>query len=336
MTDQPAGQTQAAHMSTKSANGNGSQPSSHATEMPSPKLKQSATPKSARVERIKQPSIHKSTGPRTPQGKQRSKFNALKHGLLSKAVLLKDESRADYESLLAGLMQDFQPLGTLETFLVENLAVLLWRMRRFLAAERAEISNTTEFLEVDSLSKQHLEAWDYARAAIASGGMLKNGDNPFVIREAKEILVWIRDSITAGGLREDSRLLKRLYGADADGGIPYGLRLLYEVSATIAKHETKAGDNSDCDQRTKVMVEFIDAEIERLTELEKAMAAANRQRIDYKLSAAIIPGQEVTDRLLRYETHLSREIDRILNRLERLQRRRKGQPLPPRLDDSIN
>ena len=53
-------------------------------------------------------------------------------------------------------------------------------------------------------------------------------------------------------------------------------------------------------------------------------------------SAAVIPGQEVSDRLLRYETHLSREIDRILNRLERLQRMRKGQPLPPQVDVKIS
>jgi hypothetical protein len=37
-----------------------------------------------------------------------------------------------------------------------------------------------------------------------------------------------------------------------------------------------------------------------------------------------------------YETHLSREIDSILNRLERLQRMRKGQPLPPQLDVKIS
>ena len=34
---------------------------------------------------------------------------------------------------------------------------------------------------------------------------------------------------------------------------------------------------------------------------------------------------------MRYETHLNREIDRILNRLERLQRMRRGQPLPPQI-----
>jgi hypothetical protein len=37
--------------------------------------------------------------------------------------------------------------------------------------------------------------------------------------------------------------------------------------------------------------------------------------------------------LLRYEVDLSREIDRTLNQLERAQRQRKGQPLPPKLDN---
>jgi hypothetical protein len=50
MTDQPTGQTQEAQMSPKGANGNGSEPSSHATEIPLRELKQSSTPKSAKVE----------------------------------------------------------------------------------------------------------------------------------------------------------------------------------------------------------------------------------------------------------------------------------------------
>jgi len=56
----------------------------------------------------------------------------------------------------------------------------------------------------------------------------------------------------------------------------------------------------------------------------------------YKKSAAVIPGQEVSDRLMRNETHLSREIDRVVNRLVRLQGIRKGQPLPPQLDVKIS
>jgi hypothetical protein len=56
----------------------------------------------------------------------------------------------------------------------------------------------------------------------------------------------------------------------------------------------------------------------------------------YKKSAAVIPGQKVSDRLMRNETHLSREIDRVVNRLGRLQRMHKGQPLSPQLDVKIS
>ncbi len=130
--------------------------------------------------------------------------------------------------------------------------------------------------------------------------------------------------------------MKELYGEDQDGGIPYGLRLVYEVDAKSARLAGKQGDQSGEPERRKEMGAIIDAEIERLTELEKALETSDQVRIRYETAAAVIPGREASDRLLRYETHLSREIDRILNRLERLQRMRKGQPLPPQVDVNIS
>jgi hypothetical protein len=77
----------------------------------------------------------------------------------------------------------------------------------------------------------------------------------------------------------------------------------------------------------------------RLFQAENAEVSDNMEVAEstpYKPSIAIIPGPEISDRLMRYETHLSREIDRILNRLERLQRMRKGQPLPAPIGVSIS
>jgi hypothetical protein len=53
--------------------------------------------------------IRKATGPRTRQGKARSKRNALKHGVFAKDVVLPDESDAEFHALLDGLRNDFQP-----------------------------------------------------------------------------------------------------------------------------------------------------------------------------------------------------------------------------------
>jgi hypothetical protein len=60
------------------------------------------------------PVIRKSTGPRTAEGKNRSKHNAVKHGILSRVTLLKGEPKAEYDALLAGLREDFKPDGTTE------------------------------------------------------------------------------------------------------------------------------------------------------------------------------------------------------------------------------
>jgi len=202
MNDQHAGQPQETQSSLTRDNRNWSQPSSDAIGIPLSELKQPSTPKSAKVEPIDQASIHKSTGPRTPQGKKRCKYNALKHGLLSKAILLKGESRAEYESLLYGLQEDWQPQGTSETILVETLAALVWRKRRVLQAESAEIAGRAEFLEFDSSMAQYAEAWDYARSGEVSGGMLRHWDNRVVVQQAIEMLSMLRLSLEAIGFQK--------------------------------------------------------------------------------------------------------------------------------------
>jgi hypothetical protein len=67
-------------------------------------------------------------------------------------MLLKSESRADYDSLLSGLDECLKPEGTLERFLVEKLAVLIWRYRRLIITETAEITSGGNPLDFDSNS----------------------------------------------------------------------------------------------------------------------------------------------------------------------------------------
>ena len=76
----------------------------------------------------------RSTGPRTPEGKARSRANALKHGLLAETILINDrdpdEEPQDFDDLLSALIDDVQPAGAREQLLVERLAVCYWRLRR--------------------------------------------------------------------------------------------------------------------------------------------------------------------------------------------------------------
>ena len=85
------------------------------------------------------PSVGGATGPRTLEGKEKSKLNATTHGIFSGVVVLQVESRTEYESLQRSLREACQPEGALEGILVEKLGTILWRHRRLLLAEGAEI-----------------------------------------------------------------------------------------------------------------------------------------------------------------------------------------------------
>jgi hypothetical protein len=82
----------------------------------------------------------KSTGPKTVRGKNNSKRNALKHGLLSKEILASSDTEAvgEYESLLAELRTTFAPADAVEEMLVESMAVARWRLARTLRFDLRE------------------------------------------------------------------------------------------------------------------------------------------------------------------------------------------------------
>ena len=75
-----------------------------------------------------------------PQGYEVVRFNALKHGILSRYTVLSHESHADYESLVNSLIDEHLPAGATEQHLIEELASVIWRKRRVLQAEGATIN----------------------------------------------------------------------------------------------------------------------------------------------------------------------------------------------------
>jgi len=79
-----------------------------------------------------------STGPRTPQGKAVSRFNALKSGINAKAQVIPGEDPAELEAITAGYHQDWQPTTYLERFLVDSLVRADWLLQR-LARLEAEL-----------------------------------------------------------------------------------------------------------------------------------------------------------------------------------------------------
>ncbi|MBI4481220.1 MAG: hypothetical protein HY651_14490 [Acidobacteria bacterium] len=171
----------------------------------------------------------RSTGPRTPQGKNAVRWNALKHGLLAKEIVIPAgaarENAADFHRLLAQLRYHLAPAGILEEVLVEKVAVCYWRLRRVLRAEAGQIQ----------------KGLDDAPAA-----------------RMRELQVQ---------------------------------ELLGQPSNTI------------------------EAEEKGWMESERACRA--------------LPSSEVVEKILRYETTIERQLYRALHQLERIQRRRRGEAVPP-------
>jgi hypothetical protein len=77
----------------------------------------------------------KSTGPTTVDGKQRSRSNALRHGLTAETVIGILESAEDYVAFEAAVVAEYDPQSVIARELVARLASLLWRLRRATAIE---------------------------------------------------------------------------------------------------------------------------------------------------------------------------------------------------------
>jgi hypothetical protein len=72
----------------------------------------------------------KSTGPNTEEGKQRSRCNAVRHGLTAETVIGALEDAEAYNAFEAAVIADYDAQSAVQRELVLRLASLLWRLRR--------------------------------------------------------------------------------------------------------------------------------------------------------------------------------------------------------------
>jgi hypothetical protein len=76
-----------------------------------------------------------STGPKTEAGKQRSRGNAVRHGLTAQTVIGALEDAKDYMAFEAAIIADYDAQSAVERELVLRLASLMWRLRRATSME---------------------------------------------------------------------------------------------------------------------------------------------------------------------------------------------------------
>ena len=75
-------------------------------------------------------------GVKTEEGKAISKYNALKHGLLSQEVLLDDDDENTLIELGKRIRGELKPAGEIEMLLADRIVANMWRLKRVLEVER--------------------------------------------------------------------------------------------------------------------------------------------------------------------------------------------------------
>jgi hypothetical protein len=84
-----------------------------------------------------QTNAQSSTGPRTDEGKAASSQNSACHGLASEFAVLSHENSAEFNELSTQSIQEFQPSGIHEEFLVRRMIEARWRAARCQRLEHA-------------------------------------------------------------------------------------------------------------------------------------------------------------------------------------------------------
>jgi hypothetical protein len=288
-------------------------------------------------------SVRRGTGPRTLEGKERSKHNATRHGIFSSVVVLQKEARAEYESLLNSLWEALRPEGGLEELLVEKLAAISWRHRRLLVAEGAEIQRNTEFLAWDQRSQEQQEAEETKSSSAIqyNDGLMRKFQNPEVLERCIALLVELRQGLETDGFQEeqDTSILRKIYGNHDEshcGETLYDAYLIWLSTATAEEEERQSAGYATPGQCQKNMLQDIAGEIRRLKSYQKTRASIETSRTKLEILRRGVPDSPGLDRLLRYEASLERSFDRTLNQLERMQRMRLGQPVAPRIDVNLS
>ena len=105
----------------------------------------------------------RSKGPVTPEGKSRSRGNALKHGLTGEGVVLPNEDAAEVERRLAAFEDELNPSGEVGRSLVRRAALMSVRMDRCVSQETAALSERVRRADAEFVAPEGVSAEDAAR-----------------------------------------------------------------------------------------------------------------------------------------------------------------------------
>ena len=256
-----------------------------------------------------------STGPKTPRGKAYSRKNAIKHGLFTRDMwefATLGESQAEYDLLLDDLHKKFEPIGRAEELEVERIAVCWWRLQRAWRYENSVNQNSwiRAAKELEQFENS-CKALDQEREAIIRG--LENMVAELSV--AREVPPDLKQKffVLTSAKEQDWQCFEEM-GEET-------------LKARASRDPGRAGIVSTLESPRHRAIRTLQAAI---TVHELQGESATPISMTMAVGQYVIPNRDALEKILRYETTIERSLDRALDRLERLQRRRMGEAvLPP-------
>ncbi len=260
----------------------------------------------------------RSTGPRTPEGKRRVRWNALQHGVLAAQVLLdpgeSPESLEQFRRLLAQLRRDRRPRGALENMLVEKIAVCHWRLGRLLRSEAGTIRSGLDAAERRRQRNQERDL-ESTLAAAAAGQATAH-------QELQQ---------TSWGLNLLLSLLGRAQDELCENPQlpPDSLKML---RACFGNPKWLSQEVLDEPNGLQNLRQALGVEAGYLRQEKRAEERKEAREWQARMASLSVPGKEDVQKIVRYENSIERNLQRALRQLERLQsqRSRRGDPGAPR------
>ena len=282
-------------------------------------------------------------GVKTTAGKEVIKYNALRHGLLAKEVVITigegAEDPEEFSRLLVDLREQLNPVGTLEEMLVEKIAAAYWRLRRAYNYEVGLIRNRNDTATDDFYNRENRDG----KKAYKSPEEIEKE-----IEEAqKAIQYWKKDFKDLSKMYKAGKSLKDIFDWEDNWGylqdsvahlfseerIKYDYVEPEELSELLVK-EKDWTEKQIWERLIEICPEQADKHRNRINDLEKENQK-NELKLQVLKKLGNIPHKEELDRLLRYESAIERQFYKALNQLERMQRLRSGDNVPPPVEVDV-
>jgi hypothetical protein len=116
-----------------------------------------------------QANAQRSSGPKTAEGKERSRANSFKHGMTGEGVVLSHEDAAEVDRRLAAFEDELKPSGEVGRALVRRAALLSVRMDRGVSQESAALSKRVRQAEADFVAPEGLDPAAIAQLRAEAG-----------------------------------------------------------------------------------------------------------------------------------------------------------------------